>query len=89
MTPERVDALGVANVAAAAAKHMQHAERSVQDVLPMRSAADLAKWQRSVLVVCVWCMQEVGVRLAPTPAPRFRVPPLLALLRRPTWSVGY
>jgi hypothetical protein len=36
----------MAHVAAAAAKYMQRAERSVQDVLSMRSAEDLAKWQR-------------------------------------------
>lgn len=46
MTSERVDAEGMAHVAAAAAKYMQRAERSVQDVLSMRSAEDLAKWQR-------------------------------------------
>ena len=46
MTSERVDAEGMAHLAAAAAKYMPRAERSVQDVLSMRSAEDLAKWQR-------------------------------------------
>ncbi|KAL4457749.1 hypothetical protein ABPG75_012614 [Micractinium tetrahymenae] len=46
MTPERVDAQGVANVAAAAAKYLPRAQRSVEDVLSMRSAEDIAKWQR-------------------------------------------
>ena len=46
MTSERVDAEGMAHVAAAAAKYMQRTERSVEDVLSMRSAEDLAKWQR-------------------------------------------
>ena len=46
MTSERVDAEGVANVAAAAAAHMQRDAPSVQDVLSMRTAEDLAKWQR-------------------------------------------
>ncbi|PRW55975.1 nadh:ubiquinone oxidoreductase complex i intermediate-associated 30 [Chlorella sorokiniana] len=46
MTPERVDAGGVANVAAAAAKHLKRQQRTVEDVLPMRTAADIEKWQR-------------------------------------------
>ncbi len=48
MTPERVDAQGVANVAAAAAKYLPRAQRSVEGVLSMRSASDIAKWQRCV-----------------------------------------
>lgn len=46
MTCERVDAEGVSNVAAAAARQLRRAQRSVRDVLPMRTAADLAAWQR-------------------------------------------
>ena len=46
LTPERVDAQGVANVVAAAAKYLPRTQRSVEDVLSMRSASDIAKWQR-------------------------------------------
>lgn len=48
MTPERVDAQGMANVAAAAAKYLPRTQRSVEDVLSMRSTSDIAKWQRYV-----------------------------------------
>jgi hypothetical protein len=46
MTPERVDASGISNVAAAAAKCLAPAQRSVEGVVRMRSAEDLAKWKR-------------------------------------------
>jgi hypothetical protein len=46
MTPERVDAAGVANVAAAAARCMAPAARSSEGAVRMRSADDLAKWER-------------------------------------------
>lgn len=46
MTPERVDALGVSNIAAAAAKYLGRPQRSMAEVLSMRSAEDMARWQR-------------------------------------------
>jgi hypothetical protein len=46
MTPERVDAGGLSNVAAAAAAYLSPAQRSSEGVLRMRSAEDLQKWQR-------------------------------------------
>ena len=46
MTSLRVDAEGMVNVVAAAAAHLWRDKPSVQDVLRMRTAEDLAKWQR-------------------------------------------
>ncbi|PSC71557.1 nadh:ubiquinone oxidoreductase complex i intermediate-associated 30 [Micractinium conductrix] len=46
MTPERVDAQGMANVAAAAAKYLPRAARETEEVLSMRSAEDIQRWQR-------------------------------------------
>jgi len=46
MTPERVDAQGVSNLVAAAQRFLPKPQRSVEEVLSMRSAADLARWQR-------------------------------------------
>ncbi|KAK9814216.1 hypothetical protein WJX72_002437 [[Myrmecia] bisecta] len=47
MTSERVDAQGVSNVAAAAAQHLpRQSDGAPCEVLSMRSADDLAKWDR-------------------------------------------
>ena len=50
MTSERVDSLGVANIAAAAAKYITSTptstQRTVTQVLPMKTEEDLATWQR-------------------------------------------
>ena len=47
MTSERVDNEGVTNISTAAGKYLKRsASRTVMDVLPMKSAEDLAKWQR-------------------------------------------
>lgn len=46
LTPERVDAQGVAEVAAAAAKYISPTSRSSQAVLPMKTQDDLAVWER-------------------------------------------
>ncbi|GAB4820680.1 hypothetical protein N2152v2_007726 [Parachlorella kessleri] len=46
MTPERVDAQGVSNLVTAAQRFMPKPQRSVEEVLSMRSAEDLARWQR-------------------------------------------
>lgn len=46
MTPAKIDAEGVSNVAAAAAKYLAKVRREIKDVLPFRTAEDLATWQR-------------------------------------------
>lgn len=46
LTPERVDAGGVAIVAAAAAAVLPRPERSLSEILPIRSEGDVARWQR-------------------------------------------
>ena len=62
MTSERVDAAGVANVAAAAAACLDPAERRSEGVVRMRSAEDLQKWQRWVWWLAGgWPGGQVGV----------------------------
>ena len=49
MTSERIDALGNSNISAAAARYLPAAARSPPppvEVLPMRSAEDVARWER-------------------------------------------
>ena len=53
MTSERVDAGGVANIAAAAAKHLCRPRFEAREVQAMRTAEDLAQWQRLDDVIMV------------------------------------
>eukprot|EP00887_Chlorella_sp_A99_P002649 scaffold6.g2649.t1 len=46
MTSERVDAQGNANIAAAAGAHLARAAPAGTEILAMRSAEDVAKWER-------------------------------------------
>jgi hypothetical protein len=46
MTPERVDAEGVAALVAAAKEYLPRSQHSTEEVFSMRSVDDLAKWQR-------------------------------------------
>ncbi|KIZ06137.1 hypothetical protein MNEG_1822 [Monoraphidium neglectum] len=46
MTPEAVEAKGMANVVAAMKQHLAPQIRTTQEVLPMRTAEDLEAWER-------------------------------------------
>ena len=84
MSSERVEAQGLANVAAAAKTHLAKQETIVNEVLSMRTEGDMAKWDRLDDVIMARCVcgrgplffsRVLGGAPRPRPPPRQTLAP--------------